>query len=190
MKPSQWEGTVTLAELTSQTEHLLRIRQELNQLQCAIHESMQLATDIKLWLQMNIPRIEDGNNFGVDIQEGVVQELSRAEDAALGAFEGLGRWWQLRAELVNKIIKFGLREDCARGSEAPHPHHGWNCAACRFRLDEPGVCALLDGDKRFLGNIWMGWMDLRNNYAVLNDLISKNIEKLVNPRSENTANMY
>jgi hypothetical protein len=34
---------------------------------------------VKIWIQLNIPRIEDGNNFGVSIQEETVSELSRAE---------------------------------------------------------------------------------------------------------------
>jgi proteasome activator subunit 2 (PA28 beta) len=190
LQPQVCEGTVTLTELTKATACLLKIRQEVNQLQGAIHESMQVATDIKLWLQCNIPRVEDGNNFGVDIQESVVQELTRAEDAGMGAYEGLGRWWQLRAELIGKVIKFGMRSDCSRSGSDPHSSQGWNCSACTFALDEPSVYALLDSDRRFLGNIWMGWMDLRNNYAVLHDIIYKNLDKLVNPRSENTSNMY
>ena len=188
LQPQPCEGTVTLSELTNSADCLLKIRQEINQLQRAIHESMQVATDIKLWLQCNIPRVEDGNNFGVDIQESVVQELTRAEDAGMGAYEGLGRWWQVRAELMGKVIKFGMRSNCSGPS--PHPNHGWNCSSCSFRFDEPNVYAVLDSDRRFLGNIWMGWMDLRNNYAVLHDIINKNIEKLVYPRSENTSNMY
>lgn len=184
------EGLVTLAGLTNSTECLVKIRQEINHLQRAIHESMQVATDIKLWLQCNIPRVEDGNNFGVDIQESVVQELTRAEDASMGAYEGLGRWWQVRAELISKVVKFGMRDSCTRAEDNPHPHHGWNCPLCKFALDEPAVYAVLDSDRRFLGNIWMGWVDLRNNYAVLYDLITKNIEKLVYPRSENSSNMY
>lgn len=190
LQPQPIDGKITLSELTSSTECLLKIRQEINQLQRAIHESMQVATDIKLWLQCNIPRVEDGNNFGVDIQESVVQELTRAEDAGMGAYEGLGRWWQVRADLVSKTIKFGMRASCTRPEDNPHPHHGWNCPTCAFDLHEPTVFAVLDGDRRFLGNIWMGWMDLRNNYAVLHDIINKNIEKLVYPRSENTSNMY
>ncbi len=190
LQPQQCEGTLTLNELTNSTDCLLKIRQEICQLQSAIHESMQVATDIKLWLQCNIPRVEDGNNFGVDIQESVVQELTRAEDAGMGAYEGLGRWWQVRAELISKVIKFGMRTSCTRPASEPHPHHGWNCPSCSFSFDEPAVYVVLDSDRRFLGNIWMGWMDLRNNYAVLHDLISKNIEKLVYPRSENTSNMY
>ena len=34
---------------------------------------------VKMWVQLLIPRIEDGNNFGVSIQEETVAELSRVK---------------------------------------------------------------------------------------------------------------
>ncbi|VDP95813.1 unnamed protein product [Trichobilharzia regenti] len=34
---------------------------------------------VRLWVQFNIPRIEDGNNFGVGIQEEILAEASSIE---------------------------------------------------------------------------------------------------------------
>lgn len=34
---------------------------------------------VRLWVQFNIPRIEDGNNFGVGIQEEILGEASGIE---------------------------------------------------------------------------------------------------------------
>lgn len=44
-----------------------------------ILELIEIIDTVKVWIQLNIPRIEDGNNFGVSIQEETVNELSRAE---------------------------------------------------------------------------------------------------------------
>lgn len=38
---------------------------------------------MRMWIQFNVPRIEDGNNFGVSIQEDVLSEVSGIERDAL-----------------------------------------------------------------------------------------------------------
>lgn len=65
---------------------------------------------VKLWIQLNIPRIEDGNNFGVAIQEEAIQELGRVEDAAFGLCDGI-KYHTARAKLLTKIIKYPNIED-------------------------------------------------------------------------------
>ncbi len=42
-------------------------------------ELVEMLNTVKIWIQLNIPKIEDGNNFGVSIQEETVSELGRAE---------------------------------------------------------------------------------------------------------------
>jgi len=46
-----------------------------------------------------------------------------------------------------------------------------------------GGCVALD-EKEFI-NLRLCALDLRNNYAILNDMIIKNLEKLKRPRSSN-----
>lgn len=41
------------------------------------------AQQVRLWIQFNVPKIEDGNNFGVGIQEEVLSETSGVERDAL-----------------------------------------------------------------------------------------------------------
>jgi proteasome activator subunit 2 (PA28 beta) len=48
-------------------------------LKAEILQLIEFIGTVKIWIQLNIPRIEDGNNFGVSIQEETVNELSRAE---------------------------------------------------------------------------------------------------------------
>ncbi len=44
-----------------------------------VMELVEMLNTVKIWIQLNIPKIEDGNNFGVSIQEETVSELGRAE---------------------------------------------------------------------------------------------------------------
>ena len=84
--------------------------------------------------------------------------------------ENWSKFLMLRAKVVGKIQKH-----TGMGHTAP-------CQAYRSTLE-----AL---DEKQLRSVWIGWLDLRNNFAVIYDLLMKNIEKLVNPRSANTSNMY
>lgn len=57
---------------------------------------------VKMWVQLLIPRIEDGNNFGVSIQEETVAELRTVEGEAASYLDQISRftWLHLFAFLV------------------------------------------------------------------------------------------
>lgn len=131
-------------------------------------ELVEMASNVKLWLQLNVPRIEDGNNFGVSIQTDTVGELSRVEDAALMTVENWSKFLMLRSKIVSKI----------------HKHTASGPTSNMYQMTLESL------DEKQLRSVWIGWIDLRNNYAIIYDLLSKNIEKLVNPRSSNTSTMY
>lgn len=52
---------------------------------------------------MNVPRIEDGNNFGVSIQEETLNELSSSEDSAVHKLESLSKYFTNRGKLISKV---------------------------------------------------------------------------------------
>jgi len=69
------------------------------------------AGTVKVWIQLNIPRIEDGNNFGVSIQEETVAELSRAEDAGFSVLESMTKYFLTRAKIVSRVRVAGIPVD-------------------------------------------------------------------------------
>jgi len=135
------------------------ILQLLGLLKKELLEIIEMINTVKLWIQLNIPRIEDGNNFGVSIQEETVNELSRAEDAGFAVLESMTKYFVTRAKLVSKVMKYPSVQDYRQSV---------------VELDE----------KEFI-NLRMCCMDLRNNYAILHDMILKNLEKIKTPRSSN-----
>jgi len=124
-----------------------------------ILDLIEMINTVKIWIQLNIPRIEDGNNFGVSIQEETVSELSRAEDSGFTLLESITKYFVTRAKLVSKILKHPNIEDYSQTV---------------IELDE----------KEFI-NLRLCCLDLRNNYAILHDMIIKNMEKIKKPRSSN-----
>jgi hypothetical protein len=126
---------------------------------------LEYLSTVKLWIQLNVPRIEDGNNFGVGIQEEVLNELGRAEDAAFTAIDAMTKYYMTRARLVAKWLKHPAVEDYRQ--------------------------AVTELDEKEYIDLRLAWKDLRNNYAVLYDMILKNFEKIVRPRSsDKTASLY
>ena len=128
---------------------------------------IQLVEDVnllKMWILFLIPRIEDGNNFGVSIQENTLKEVRTIEQEATTYFYQDSRYYIARGKIVAKIAKYPHVADLRRFLE---------------EIDETEFLALR-----------LMVCELRNHYATLHDLIFKNLEKIKKPRSHNTENMY
>jgi len=118
---------------------------------------IEMINTVKIWIQLNIPRIEDGNNFGVSIQEETVNELSRAEDSGFAVLESMTKYFVTRAKLISKVVKYPTIEDYQQ--------------------------SVLELDEKEYINLRLCALDLRNNYTILHDMIIKNLEKLKTPRT-------
>lgn len=56
-----------------------------------------------MWVSFLIPKIEDGNNFGVSIQEETLGEIRAVEGEAAAFFDQISRYYMTRAKLVSKV---------------------------------------------------------------------------------------
>lgn len=59
---------------------------------------------VKMWVQLLIPRIEDGNNFGVSIQEETVAELRTVEGEAASYLDQISRCLSTRVYLYRPPV--------------------------------------------------------------------------------------
>lgn len=119
---------------------------------------------LKLWVSLLIPKIEDGNNFGVSIQAEVVKEITYCEDDAAKYYEELIEHFTNRAKLCSKVIKYPQIEDYRNAIK---------------ELDERQFSYLT----KFVT------AQLLNSHALLHDLISKNQEKIKRPRGTTSSSM-
>nr|ACO09059.1 Proteasome activator complex subunit 3 [Osmerus mordax] len=129
-----------------------------------IRTLIEKCNTVKMWVQLLIPRIEDGNNFGVSIQEETVAELRTVEGEAASYLDQISRYYITRAKLVSKIAKYPHVEDYRRTVS---------------EIDEKEYISL----KIIVS-------ELRNQYVTLHDMILKNIEKIKKPRSCNSEALY
>lgn len=107
---------------------------------------------------------EDGNNFGVSIQEDTLAEIQSVETEAAAFFDQISRYFVSRAKVVSKVAKYPHIDDYRRAVQ---------------ELDE----------KEFL-SLWLVLSEVRNRYCSLHDIVIKNMEKLKKPRSSNAESLY
>lgn len=70
---------------------------------------------VKMWVQLLIPRIEDGNNFGVSIQEETVAELRTVEGEAASYLDQISRYeaWNCRRRQTARLQHLFLQQFCS-----------------------------------------------------------------------------
>ncbi|XP_032218776.2 proteasome activator complex subunit 3 [Nematostella vectensis] len=129
-----------------------------------IQTLMEKCNLVKMWIQLLIPRIEDGNNFGVSIQEEALSEVQRIEGEAATFLDQIARYYVTRGKVVSKIVKYPQLQDYRQAV---------------FELDE----------KEFI-SLRLCCCELRNHYLILHDTITKNMEKIKKPRSNNVDSLY
>lgn len=77
---------------------------------------------LKMWISFMIPKIEDGNNFGVSVQEDTLAEIQSVESEAAAFFDQISRYFISRAKIVSKVAKYPHIEDYRRAVQV--------CIAC------------------------------------------------------------
>lgn len=136
----------------------------IDQVKPLLRDLIEHANQIKMWITYLIPRIEDGNNFGVSIQEDTIAEARQVESDAATYLDQVSRYFLTRAKIVTKLAKYPHVQDYRRAIQ---------------ELDE----------KEFL-SLRLVVCELRNHYCSLHDMILKNIDKIKKPRSCNAENLY
>ncbi|KAK7602192.1 hypothetical protein V9T40_009633 [Parthenolecanium corni] len=136
----------------------------INVIKPTIKQLVEDSNILKMWISFMIPKIEDGNNFGVSIQEDTLAEIQTVETEAAAFFDQISRYYVTRAKLVSKVAKYPHIEDYRKAVE---------------ELDE----------KQYLG-LWLVLHEIRNHYSTLHDLVTKNLEKLKKPRNSNAESLY
>ncbi|XP_052248211.1 proteasome activator complex subunit 3-like isoform X2 [Dreissena polymorpha] len=129
-----------------------------------IRDLIDHSNTIKMWISFLIPKIEDGNNFGVSIQEETLGEARQVESDAATYLDQISRYYISRGKLVSKVAKYPHIDDYRQSVR---------------ELDEKEYFSLR-----------LTTAELRNHYASLHDLIIKNIDKILKPRNANAEGLY
>ncbi|XP_044122680.1 proteasome activator complex subunit 3-like [Neovison vison] len=166
--PLQPQPSPKVPALPGGERQLLRSNQHLVELIERVKPEIELLREkcntVRMWVQLLIPKVEDGNNFGVSIQEDTVDQLWTVESTAASYLRRFSAYYNTRAKLVSKIVKYPQVEDYRR--------------------------TVAEVDENEYLSVRQILLHVRNQYATLHDVILKNIEKIKTPRSTNTDNLY
>lgn len=69
-----------------------------------IRKSVPIFVSLRLWIQLRIPRLEDGNNFGVSIQKDCIKRIVDAEDQMEYTLDLITKYYKLRGEAALKVF--------------------------------------------------------------------------------------
>ncbi|XP_049847807.1 proteasome activator complex subunit 3-like isoform X2 [Schistocerca gregaria] len=145
----------------SSNPHIIKV---FDVLKANVLEFIETLTAVRIWVQLNIPRIEDGNNFGVSIQEETLNELARAEENAFSSLDNIPKYFLNRARYITKILKY------------------------------PGISdyrqSVIELDEKVYIKAVLILKEVRDNYSIFHDMIVKNWAKIRKPRSDNESTLY
>ncbi|XP_026219640.1 proteasome activator complex subunit 2 [Anabas testudineus] len=119
---------------------------------------------VSCWIQHLIPKIEDGNDFGVAIQEKILERIAAIKTKVDGFQTNINKYFSERGDAV------------AKASKETHV------------MDYRSL--VRDKDEAIYSEIRVIVLDIRGFYAELYDIISKNLEKVTNPKGEEKPSMY
>ncbi|KAF3703337.1 Proteasome activator complex subunit 1 11S regulator complex subunit alpha [Channa argus] len=142
-------------------EHVESLLQEVKPQIQTLKEKLNT---VSMWVQLQIPKIEDGNNFGVAVQEKVFELLTNTRTKIEAFQTQISKYYSERGDAVAKASK---------------QSHVGDYRQLVHELDQYQYCELR-----------LVVLDMRNTYAVLFDIINKNYDKIKRPRGDGKALIY
>uniref|UniRef100_A0AAV1U8C3 Proteasome activator PA28 C-terminal domain-containing protein n=1 Tax=Peronospora matthiolae TaxID=2874970 RepID=A0AAV1U8C3_9STRA len=152
---------------------------------------------LQLWIQLQVPKVEDGNNFGVEVQKYAYVHLKESHEKWQKTWDSLAEYCSLRATAVEKLNmkassessttttvtsskggKDGDEEKSVTAKVEKQSHTGSQVAA-------DALAAVVELDVKWYVNLVRALEGVRDQYAVTDDVISKNKEKIELPRGKN-----
>eukprot|EP00064_Thunnus_orientalis_P012977 superscaffoldBa00002055_g13013 len=141
-----------------------RVESLLQEVKPQIQTLKEKLNTVSMWVQLQIPKIEDGNNFGVAVQEKVFELLTNTRTKIEGFQTQISKYYNERGDAVAKASK---------------QSHVGDYRQLVHELDQYQYCELR-----------LVVLDIRNTYAVLFDIINKNYDKIKKPRGDGKALIY
>ncbi|KAK8823060.1 hypothetical protein WA538_002213, partial [Blastocystis sp. DL] len=121
-----------------------------------VRDAVPIFNALRLWILLRIPRMEDGNNFGVTIQKEFIKRLSDAQDQMEAIMDLLTQYYKKRGDAVTLMISEPSIVDYRQAV---------------VEIDESQFYCLL-----------LSLQTLRSYYLSIYDAFMKNLDRLQNPR--------
>lgn len=118
-----------------------------------ILKTIDIVNSIKMWIQLNIPKIGGKGEQNVFVQKSLVAEFDNTGDMCSNLLDTIIQYFTLRGDIVRKIIKYPKIED--------------------FKL------SLQEMDENRIIQLKLQVLNLRNVFTTLLDIMNKNIAIII-----------
>ncbi|KAM8823810.1 proteasome activator complex subunit 2 isoform 2-T2 [Spinachia spinachia] len=119
---------------------------------------------VSSWIQHLVPKIEDGNDFGVAVQEKILERIGAVRTKVEAFQTNINKYFAERGDAVGKASKETHVMDY------------------RSLVHEK--------DQSIYHEVRVVVLDIRGFHAELYDIVSKNLDKVTNPKGEEKPPMY
>lgn len=141
-----------------------RVESLLQQVKPEIQTLKEKLNTVSMWVQLQIPKIEDGNNFGVAVQEKVFELLTNTRTKIEAFQTQISKYYSERGDAVAKASK---QTHVGDYRQLVHELDMYQYSELRLVV-----------------------LEIRNTYAVMFDIINKNYDKIKRPRGDGKALIY
>mmetsp|Transcript_51594 Transcript_51594/g.110617 ORF Transcript_51594/g.110617 Transcript_51594/m.110617 type:complete len:245 (-) Transcript_51594:105-839(-) len=165
----------------------------IDKVQLAVVDLNSDLQKLERMIRMSIPKAEDGNNWGVEVQLGVIKIVTDARAAMKATNDGLKEYFKERSEAVEKLAKSsetktseGTSETEATGGEKDTKETK-KSKSTDTSTKTGTACAdrtlhLAAIDTRWYFHLQDGYVAAIDGAGYAADSIAKNIQKIQHPR--------
>ncbi|CAI5703940.1 unnamed protein product [Peronospora effusa] len=163
-------------------------------------EIAQIMSAIQLlqcWIQLHVPKVEDGNNFGVEVQKYAFVHLKESLEKWQKIWDSLSDYSSNRATAVEKLNAKANSETSttttvtsSRGGKEGDEEKSVTAKVEKqsnagSQAAEDAIAAVVALDVKWYFNLVRALEGVRDQYAVTEDVITKNRDKIELPRGKN-----
>jgi len=159
MNNNEWKSKVKV--LFDEISSELKIMHQL--IEPEVVSFMDNLDKMILFINLHVPKIEDGNNFGVEVQESIKTMISNGSASAYNFLREIPKYYEHRSKIETKLCKYPNLRDFYKG--------------------------LIELDSKHALLLSHTIRDLRNNYFIIFDVIHKNYQKLIQPKGLKSVTM-
>lgn len=159
-------------------------------------KTLDLMRNVQMWVQLQIPKIEDGNNFGVSVQMQLVRNMSETSDKLTNIFDEIATFHEKRSVLVDALspktkqeVKTNEVLEAVEKDKAGTTKSSMETTTTSVPLEEQ-LEALASIDVKLYLRMKEAIRSQRNYLLTTQDFVAKNEKRIKNPRGTNYSNSY
>ncbi|KAF0701137.1 Aste57867_8360 [Aphanomyces stellatus] len=169
-----------------------------------IHVAIQELQRLERWIQLLIPRVADGNNFGVEVQKTVQLQISASRTALQKSWDGMTDYYWQRATAYEKFAA-KKSTDTKVTNSTTHEEGGKDGnvskksriessdeSSSESRVIPDLIAYVVAVDVKWYFNLQRTLESIGDHYAFTLDAVEKNSSKIKLPRGhgERSMNMF